>query len=324
MKASLEQTWVRFHFANVLLAPLAGLYALGWISYLAVYQLGFKSPAKPKVPTICIGNLLVGGAGKSPMTRYCAGLLAKMGYKVVVGCSGYGSPRQHEATLAPPGELDPEEWGDEPAMFRWLMPDIPLVVGRDRVLAAELVADAYPGCILLMDDGYQHLRLEPQVRILLDPESPINLLCLPAGPYREPRSLGRKRADLILPRDFLVTITPLPLRNEQGEIVEVSGQVNVLCALGRPYLFLESVEDRGLTPKVVRFYPDHDPLTAGNLWKEFEPEIPLVTTAKDWVKLRRRQDRKDRTLLIADIEVRIENEVDFQAWLKKKLHESQR
>jgi len=107
---------------RVLLAPLSLLYWLVWEGYLLIYRLGLKKPSEPHRPVLCIGNLVAGGSGKSPVTLYVAELLTAAGRKVVLGCSGYGAPHSEGATWAPDGPLDAREWGDEPAMFRALAP----------------------------------------------------------------------------------------------------------------------------------------------------------------------------------------------------------
>src|SRR5690606_29737026 len=152
---------------------------------------------KPHSPIICIGNLVAGGSGKTPLTLAVADLLLNSGRELVVSTSGYGSPRQHEASFAPSCQLDVEEWGDEATMMRWLKPELPLVVGRDRVRAAEIVASISPGAIMLMDDGFQHLPLKKDVTVVVDVKS-ANQFCFPAGPYREPRRIGLNRADRVL------------------------------------------------------------------------------------------------------------------------------
>ncbi|HVL40476.1 MAG TPA: tetraacyldisaccharide 4'-kinase, partial [Fimbriimonadaceae bacterium] len=187
---------------RTLLTPLSWLYTLGWQSYLGMYRLGLKRPQEPHRPVLCVGNLVVGGSGKSPLVLHLARLLRNLGQDVVVSASGYGSPRAAGASVAPDGPLDPAEWGDEPAMLRWLQPDLPIVVGRRRVLAAQLVARSWPGSVMLMDDGFQHLPLHKHLTLLLDPDIP-NSQTLPAGPYREPR-VNRSRADLVLPGAFRV------------------------------------------------------------------------------------------------------------------------
>lgn len=267
-----------------------------------------------------IGNLSVGGSGKSPTVVYLAELLADMGWPVVIGCSGYGSPRSEGATLAPPGALRASEWGDEPAMFRDRLPDVPLVVGRQRVRAAELVEADYPGAVLLMDDGFQHLPLEKDLAILIQPVQETNRFCLPAGPYREPRS-NLSRADAVL-----WTGEGSGFRLVRGDLKldgHVSGPVTTICALGQPEQFLGAL---GQCAEVIQplILPDHDPLTSGTLFVRLPPNLPIVVTTKDWVKLRERPDLDGRTIIVARQEVRVEPEGEFREWLEAKLDESKK
>lgn len=320
MANSLEGVWSKQGVESFLLGPLGALYALGWWSYQSIYTLKLKKPFEPHAPVVTIGNLIAGGAGKTPTSLYLASVIARLGHPVYVSMSGYGFPRAQDASLAPSGELDASEWGDEPAMVRATAPDLPLVVGRDRVMAAEIVHKADPTAVMLMDDGFQHLRLKQHVTILLDEASP-NRFCLPAGPYREPRSTGRKRADLVLP-SARFSLERSPTRTTQVSGTAVSAhRVNVLCALARPQRLLEGLQANGLSLDIVRTLPDHDPLTAGTLFDGLEQEAPLVVTAKDWAKLKRRPDLDGRTVFVADYEVKIEPEAEFETWLKVRLDE---
>jgi tetraacyldisaccharide 4'-kinase len=307
--------------ARLSLTPPSWLYAGAWQGYLAVYRVGLKKPAEPHRPVICVGNLVAGGSGKSPLTRYVAGLLREMGREVVVGCSGYGAPHSEAATIAPDGPLDAGEWGDEPAMMRWLVPDLPLIVGRNRVRAAELCHARFPGAVLLMDDGFQHLPVRKHLSILSDPPTD-NHRCLPAGPYREPWA-NRSRADLVLPNGMKPSMKIGALMKPDGSVVTVntSLRATVLCALGNPTRFLNDLKDFGVVVEQSNLLPDHDDLQVGNLFDQFDLGLPLIVTAKDWVKLQRRSDLESRQLLIADQEVRIEPEAEFKAWLARKLDE---
>ncbi|MBX3112709.1 MAG: tetraacyldisaccharide 4'-kinase [Fimbriimonadaceae bacterium] len=298
------------------LSPLSGLYALGWWSYQAVYALGLKRAAKPHRPIVCVGNLVAGGAGKTPTTLHVLDVLMGAGHHVVVSASGYGSPHQDGAELAPPGEIDPAVWGDEPALFRLKRPDVPLVVGRDRVRAAEVVAKHYPDSVMLMDDGYQHLRVDPDVRILLDPPR-ANTLCLPVGPYREPRSSGRRRADAVVPPDFTWRRASTSLARPDGTPAQPEGPCCVVCALAEPGQFVADVKRLGVDVAETRLLPDHDRLDEGTLFASLPPDMPLVTTSKDWVKLRRRP--VDRDVFVADYEAFVEPAPAFRAWLLAKV-----
>lgn len=307
--------------ARTALTPLSWLYAAGWEAYASVYRLGLKKPAEPHVPVVCVGNLVAGGSGKSPITLFLADQLLALGRQVVTGCSGYGSPHAESAAVAPDGELDAGEWGDEPAMFRWLRPGVPLIVGRNRVHAAELCHEHFPHAVLLMDDGFQHLPLRKHISILLDPTSD-NQRCLPAGPYREPRKNG-KYADLVLPDGMRAVFSPAGLADPSGTSVSLGAgsRINVLCAIGSPHRFVRDLEAAGLEIVERRLLPDHENLAAGNLLTCFDPAFPLVVTAKDWVKLRKRTDLSNFQILIARQEASIEPRHEFTAWLKQKLDE---
>ncbi len=303
--------------ARAALFPASVLYGVGWQGYLEMYRWGLKKPVEPHRPIICIGNLLAGGGGKSPMTLHLVQVLRDMDKAVVVSASGYGSPRSEAATLAPSGPLSPKEWGDEPAMLRWLIPDLPLIVGRRRVLAAEICHTNYRGAVMLMDDGFQHLPLKKHISILLDPPRPYNRLCLPAGPYREPRE-NRSRADLVIPGKFSVEVRPLRFIEPEGNIVFPTSP-SVLCALGRPEGFLDALGRSGVTPGAKFLLPDHDALDAGTLLESIPKDRPIVVTAKDWVKLRERPDVSSRSFVIALQTTSVEPADEFRAWLKNRL-----
>jgi tetraacyldisaccharide 4'-kinase len=307
--------------ARVGLVPFSWLYAAGWQAYLGLYRTGLKRPKRPHRPVLCVGNLTVGGSGKTPVTLHLFDLLRELGRETVVSCSGYGSEGQRGAALAPEGELSASLWGDEAAMLRWLRPELPLVVGRDRVRAAELVHASHPNAVLLLDDGFQHLPLAKDFALVLDEPHPKNGFCLPAGPYREPRA-NRRRADLVLSGEFRVeeTFGGLfdPLTGEESR----PQRVHALCALGRPDRFFDSLRQAGLEIAQAKTLPDHDPLQAGTLFDGFKPGLELAVTAKDWVKLRKRPDRDRARILVARHEARIEPAGPFRELLHATLSQA--
>lgn len=306
---------------RVLLTPFSWLYSAGWRLYMGVYRVGLKRAAEPHRPVICIGGLTAGGSGKSPVALHVAEVLEELGHDVVISCSGYASPAAEAAQIAPEGPLDPKKWGDEAAMFRYLRPQIPLIVGRRRVLAAELCHRSFPKAVLLMDDGFQHLPLKKHVEILLLDEGK-NRRCLPAGPYREPYSF-RNRADLMLPGQFRVVAQTLDFKDRgEARVVDSKRPARALCALGQPGRFFRSLEDAGVTLLDRRALPDHDSLMAGNLFEGWPADEPIIVTAKDWVKLRERGDLGSRILWVADYRITIEPQEAFRAWIESKLNES--
>jgi tetraacyldisaccharide 4'-kinase len=308
--------------ARGLLTPLSWLYAAGWTAYRAMYRIGAKKPKQPHRPIVCVGNLVVGGSGKTPLTLHVADVLREMGRDVVVSCSGYGGPASAGAQIAPEGELSAPEWGDEPAMMRRLRPDLKLIVGRDRVEAARLCGERYPDAVLLLDDGFQHLPLHKDVSILIEPESK-NRLCLPAGPYREPH--GRlSEADVVIPDDFQVQRRPLRFVKPGGEpaAMPAAQPVSVLCAIGDPERFANDLKAAGLRVEMVKALRDHDKLDAGNLLHGLSPDRPVVVTAKDWVKLLHRSDVDSLPFVVAIQDVELTPAHEFRTRLASLLHEA--
>jgi tetraacyldisaccharide 4'-kinase len=304
---------------RTLLTPASWLYALGWRTYQSVYDLGLKKSQAPHQPVFCIGNLTTGGTGKTPVTVFIAHMLHELGFKVVVGCSGYGSSASEGAEVAPQGPISASRWGDEAALLRLSLPEIPLIVGRARVTAAKLCNETYPDSVLLMDDGLQHLPLRKDVKIVLDPDIP-NRRCLPAGPYREPWRPQRED-ELKIPGKFEVRAHPLLFLERWESVVPNPRKANALCAIGTPGSFMDSLEAAGVQLEQRKILPDHSPLRDGNLFDGLPAEEPLVVTLKDWVKLRERPDLGSRRILVANHRVEIEPFSELNDWIKNRLHE---
>lgn len=321
----IEEVWTgrtaSAFLARAALLPITALYTLGWEGYLAIYRFGFKKPYRSRDKIICVGNLVVGGSGKTPFTLFLAETLMSMGHRVVIGASGYGGPHSVAAAVAPDGPLSAAEWGDEPAAFRDELPDVPLIVGRRRVLAAQLCEEHFPGAILVMDDGFQHLPVAKTLCIVLDPPTR-NRFCLPAGPYRE-GPWNRSRADMVLPGEFRVVRSKTRLESPFGEAVKMPGEYQLLCALGQPEKFIDAIREDFPEANLVRAkcLADHDPLVAGNLWEGLNPGLPVIVTGKDWVKLRDRSDVGGYNVVIARHRVSVEPANEWRNWLGSKLHE---
>ena len=301
------------------LMPLSALYTAGWVLYELVYRLKIKRPKRPHRPVVCVGNLMAGGTGKTPVVIQISRVLRDLGKEVVISVNGYGAPKSANATVALPGELDARIWGDEAAVIRTKLPNVPMIVGRDRVRAAQICRDLYPNAVLLLDDGLQHLPLYKDISIVLDPSEVMNAFCLPSGPYREPRVTGRARATLVIPEQFHLAPGMLSLVQTKGKTASADSGVNLLCAIARPDRFTKSIEDYGYRIISERILPDHDNLQDPALFSGLDPEIPLVVTEKDWVKIQHRKDLAKWTILVAMYDVPIEPAEKFKSWLKGKL-----
>lgn len=305
--------------ATLALLPFSLLYGVGWRAYELWYRLGLKKPVHPHTPIVCIGNLQAGGMGKTPLTIAVARLLQAQGRHVVISASGYGAPHSVAAALAPDGPLRASEWGDEPALFREMLPDVPLIVGRRRVLAAEICARKFPDAVMLMDDGLQHKPLHRDVEILVDPDQVPNPFVLPAGPYREPRS-NRNRFSLVLPRDYAVT-QHVELRDPHGNprILTPGSPVQILLAIARPWRVEYTLEQMGLKVTGGRILEDHAQMNQRGLLESFDRSRPIIMTLKDWVKFREREGAELWNILILRHELAFEDSEGFSRRLGQML-----
>lgn len=320
----IENLWfgqgARPFIGRILLLPLTALYSFTWQVYLLLYRYRIKRSAIAHSRVVCIGNLTAGGSGKTPVTVFVVECLTQLGFKPVVSCSGYGSPKSEEASISPSGPLDPKMWGDEPAEIRELRPGEQMIIGRNRVTAAALASREFPGSVLVLDDGFQHLPLHKHVTIILDALDPANALPFPSGPYREPR-WNRSRADLVLPNDqFRVEYSPLAFSDKAGISVEAPSQASILTAIARPDMFEESVRGAGVQVIDVLSLPDHDPLDAPGLFSRHNEGV-IIVTMKDWVKIRARDDIAGMNIIIARRSASIEPKEEFLQWLKERIPE---
>ncbi|MBS1706662.1 MAG: tetraacyldisaccharide 4'-kinase [Armatimonadetes bacterium] len=301
-----EDFWEYASLGNFALWPLSQLYAAGWDVYAWTYRSGNKKAYKAKVPVLCVGNLRVGGTGKTPVTIALAQLLLSHGNQVVLSLSGYGSPRSEDASLAPAGRLNARDWGDEPATVRDLLPDVPMIVGRNRVSAAKVAEAQFPDAILLLDDGFQHLPLHKTWVLLLDPPSR-NPFCMPAGPYRQ-RKRDRTLADALLPDTVPVTGKAKWFSRPDGSPETLPPQeIQVVSSIARPHRFFLMLSGQGYQLNRIIRKSDHDSLQAPGLLDGLNPLVPLVVTRKDWVKLREREEIERYRVYIADLSIEFDN-----------------
>lgn len=245
------------------------------------------------VPVVVVGNISVGGTGKTPVIIALTQALQALSLKVGLVARGYGGSFTGDALLVSK-QTDPTLCGDEPALLAHSL-DCPIAIGRDRVEAGKILVGQ--GCqVILSDDGLQHYRLARDLEIILIDQSRGlgNGWCLPLGPLREP--VGRlKNADWVLynggtsqtgfslvPQRFrnLANNLPFPLTPRPwGEAT----CVDALAGIGNPERFFATLEALGLA--VTRHpKPDHHSFSLQDF--AFSQGGPLLITAKDAVKCR--------------------------------------
>lgn len=304
-------------------APFACLKPLGWLYGLSAALRRAWLPkifpgARVGAPVVSFGNLTVGGSGKTPMVLALGRLLMEKGYKPAVLSRGYGRETRLPASVVVSRGQGPivsvKEGGDEPWMMASELPGLRVVVDVDRVRGAktalELGAD-----LIILDDGFQQLRLAADCRVLLIPaHKPFgNQAVIPAGPLRENLSAHRY-ADIIVTTGaleptaqsramadgrplFAADYKPLGWRSlrdpEQKPLELMAGRkVMAFCGLGRPAAFYRSLASLGLDVRRFLSFEDHQVYDRAALSEigrnlaDSGAEV-LVTTAKDAVKLPR-------------------------------------
>lgn len=300
----------------LLLTPLSWCYATLLALRAWGYSRGIFKRYRLSKPVISIGNITVGGTGKTPVTAYIARYLLAQGYKVAVISRGYGGTLEGQTTVVSDGVsimAGAAECGDEPYLLASTIPGLMVVTGSDRFHAGQLALAQLKPDVFLLDDGFQHLRLQRDLNIvLLDYATPYgNGLTIPGGLLREPLS-ALARADLIIrTRSPLDPATPdhststppcharhtlvdlLPLRaSEPLPFSRLSGlRVLAFAGIADPDGFFTGLREQGIPLQHCISFPDH--ISYGQeqyaelaaVVQEHRIDV-LVTTEKDGVKLK--------------------------------------
>lgn len=187
------------------LVPLSLLYRFAVFLRRLFFDLGFFKQHKTAVAVISVGNLTVGGTGKTPMVIMLAQRLQAKGYRPAVLSRGYGSKAASSVNIVSDGErilMDVAAAGDEPVLIARSAKGVPVLTGAERIMTAAAAIERLGADVLILDDGFQHRRLARNIDIvLLDAANPFgNGFLFPAGPLREPLgALGR--TDIIVMTD---------------------------------------------------------------------------------------------------------------------------
>lgn len=319
----------------LLLAPLGQVYSLIQQLRAGLYRLGILKAQRLPRPVVSIGNITVGGTGKTPVTAYIARLLLGQGYKVAVLSRGYGGSLEGQSLVVSDGAtimLGPLECGDEPYLLASTVPGLMVVIGTDRYAAGQLALQQLVPDIFLLDDGFQHLRLCRDLNILLlDSSRPFgNGWTLPAGLLREPAAAARRADLVILTRSSEgVALVPqasgiprctsrhritglLPLSGGQSALFSSLANSKVLAFAGiaDPSSFFDELKSRGLNLVHTIRLPDHTTYTKSDLSAIMEAidkygaEV-AITTEKDGVKLHGVPLELSKRVLLAHLELTI-------------------
>ncbi len=173
-----------------LLSRAGALYGFSMTVRSKLYRSGILETRTLPCKAISIGNITLGGAGKTPMAIYVAGLLQSLGLRPAMVYRGYGGACENSFCVVSDGGqilAGPEEAGDEPCLVAAGLPGIPVVVGKDRCSSGKKAVDLFDPDVIVLDDAFQHIRLRRDVDLLLmDSEKPVgNGRVFPGGPLRE-------------------------------------------------------------------------------------------------------------------------------------------
>ena len=291
----INQLWYGASWLRWLLWPLSWLYRLVVMLRVVCYRRGLLASTRLPIPVIVVGNLTVGGTGKTPVVLWLADQLRAAGWRPGIVSRGY----RGRATTWPQQvrlDSDPDWVGDEPVLLAQRS-GCPVAVGPDRVAAARLILEHCD--ILIGDDGLQHYPLRRDFEIVVvDGERGLgNGLLLPAGPLREPP--GRlAAADFVMinggsvavpgsrvVRGELVAGPPYRLASAETRDLHAwrNEQVHAVAGIGHPERFFRMLDRNGLTV-IAHPLPDHATIKMEDL--SFGDERMVLMTEKDAVKAR--------------------------------------
>lgn len=305
-----EREWTQKSYWQFLLLPLSWLFRCVIDLRRFLFIQGWLTSERLPIPVIVVGNITVGGSGKTPLVIWLVEHLRAAGYVPGVISRGYGGTEPGPFEVGPLS--DAREVGDEPVLIA-TRTEAPLFIGRDRVVAGKALLAAYPDCdVLVSDDGLQHHRLQRSVEIaVVDGDARFgNGRLLPAGPLREPVN-RLSSVDFVVVNegnsDRAGTSTPLAfpgMMPGEGVSMRLSGQVfynakdpnwhalagdirgqslHAVAGIGRPKRFFDHLRQLGLSV-VEHPFPDHHSYREEDF--AFGTDAIVLMTEKDAVKCR--------------------------------------
>lgn len=284
----IERLWYQGHKAHWLLLPLAWLYGAVTALRRVMFRLGLKPQVKVKVPVIVVGNITIGGTGKTPFTLLLCQTLRNQGWNPGIVSRGYGA--KITAPVLVQTDASAPEVGDEPLLLAQRS-GCPVVVCPDRVAAAEYLLAHTQVDIIVSDDGLQHYRLARDVEIILiDGSRGLgNGQLLPAGPLRE-GAWRLKHANLVVANsqpvahaDGVMQLQASPAKALCNDATLAPGPVTLVAGIGNPQRFERTAVAAGFTPTARHYFADHHKFSTADF---ADIRGPVLMTEKDAVKCR--------------------------------------
>ncbi len=323
MSSLLEKAWYSGAKWPLLLKPLECLFCL--IAERKKQQALVVQWIAP-VPVIIVGNINVGGTGKSPLVIHLIKLLRELGYRPGVVSRGYGSQAPSYPYRVMP-DSPPQCSGDEPLMIVQRT-HVPFVIDPDRPRACRALLEAFDCNLIISDDGLQHYALGRDIEIaVIDAERGVgNGHCLPVGPLRE-KETRLHTVDYVVVNGSgafqCPNSTPMQLLHDQWLSVQDNQpialevlkktQVHAVAGIGRPSRFYDTLRASGLEV-IEHSFPDHHNYTEEDV--SFQDALPVIMTEKDAVKCRQLSLPSNYYYLT----VKVELATSFKASLQQRLN----
>ncbi|MFV1992490.1 MAG: tetraacyldisaccharide 4'-kinase [Acidiferrobacterales bacterium] len=337
----LQKHWYQLTWLSLVLFPLSILFCFFSLVRKKFYQYGFFKKININTPIIIIGNISVGGTGKTPLVIWLAKFLQSKNYQPGVISRGYGKNSSHNSSLVLADSLATEV-GDEPVII-YQHCKCPVIVDADRVRGVNKLVAEHQCDIIISDDGLQHYRLERDVEVCVidGVRGNGNGFCLPAGPLREPVSRLNSIDAIIVNKPVNNPAKPFKFDHKYKNTYEMSlqesGLVNVydssekkdassfqgetvhaVAGIGNPEQFFKHLENLGM--QVIRHpFPDHYNYQADDL---LFTDYPTVMTEKDAVKLwHNNENMAPKMDQYWYLSVSVNVEQSFEEFILKKIEE---
>ena len=302
----IEKVWFNKHRAKYwlvpLLLPLSALFSLLSSARRLAFSLGLLKSYQIAKPVIVVGNIGIGGNGKTPVVVHLVELTKTLGLKPGVISRGYGGTAEAYPYLLDETSTSSQA-GDEPILI-YQRCHVPIVVGADRVANAKMLIDQ--GCnIIISDDGLQHYRLKRDLELVVIDAKRLfgNGLLLPAGPLREGQ-WRLQQADLLI-YNGRKEGNPLKINDDESLLMTLAGSelihiktgektslvsflkqwqaVNAIAGIGDPQRFFDTLQIFGFNLVKQQGFIDHKDFTIDD-FNQFKTDLPLLMTEKDAVK----------------------------------------
>jgi tetraacyldisaccharide 4'-kinase len=323
------------------LKPLSALYGRAAALRRAWYERHPAARRRLTRPVISVGNLAVGGSGKTPIVAALARLLLEMGERPAILSRGYGRRATRDGVVVVSDGRSVvatvRESGDEPQMLARALPSVPVLVSADRYLAGRLAEERFDATIHVLDDAFQHLRLARTVDLLLVSADDLVDQVLPSGRLRESLSAARG-ADAVLTYCaderqkiagtagagalFTVEIRHAAVRTLAGSAVDTGDRrVMAVAGIARPARFFSALRSQGYEIARELTFRDHHWFTGADVARieaaaRDAQAASIVTTEKDAVRLAGLELRGRWAVLPMDVVI----EPPFAPWLASRLH----